>query len=80
MKLWLILIQENDHTWLEAAWDDDSTAENPEGWKAEVDRCKKLAEENGYEIRICWTQVDGVFDLFDTPKLVSDGAREIRDA
>ena len=71
MKVWLIFLQADDHTWLEAAWDDDATAENHSGWKDEVDRCKKIAHENNYEMRICSTVIAGVYELFDPPELKS---------
>lgn len=74
MKLWLIFIQADEHTWLEAAWDDESTAENHAGWQEEVERCRALTEKNGYEMRVVSTDVAGVFELFDAPHLKSTAA------
>lgn len=67
MNVWMIFVQGDDHTWLEAAWDDDSTAENHPGWKEEVDRVRKLAYENDYEYRIMQVTVPGVFEEFEIP-------------
>lgn len=67
MKVWMIWIQGDDATWLEAAWDDEMTAENSTGWRVEVDRCRKLAFENNYEMRIQEVEVPGVHALFDIP-------------
>lgn len=71
MKIWLIFIQTDDTTWLEAAWDDNSTAENYKGWEEEVARCTKLATDNKYEMRIVSTTLDGVYDAFEVPDLSS---------
>lgn len=68
MTVWMVWVQGDDHVWLEAAWDDDSTVENQSGWKAEVDRVRKIAYENRYEMRIQQVHVPGVFDLFKIPK------------
>ena len=67
MKVWMIWLQGDDQTWLEAAWDDETTAENHEGWQAEVDRCRKLAYEEKYEMRIQCVEVPRVYDLFEIP-------------
>jgi hypothetical protein len=67
MKVWLIWVEGTDTTWLEAAWDDDQTVENLPGYKAEVARCRKLAYDNDYEMRIQAVEVPGVFDLFSIP-------------
>jgi hypothetical protein len=72
VRLWLIFIQSADATWLEAAWDDNSTAENHSGWEEEVARCRKLADDNGYKMRIASTVVSGVFGLFDVPELPAE--------
>lgn len=74
MKLWLIFIQADDATWLEAALDDESTAQNGSGWEKEVERCRELAHKNGYEMRIVSTEVSGVYELFDAPKLQASPA------
>lgn len=65
MTVWQIWVRGDDHIWLEAAWDDDSTAENPEGWKKTVDRCRALSPT--YEVRVQKVSVPGVFDLFEVP-------------
>lgn len=69
MNVWLIWVQGDDATWLEAAWDDESTAGNPSGWQDEVNRVRKLAFENNYEMRIQEVTVPGVFDLFEIPRV-----------
>lgn len=71
MKVWLIWIQGDDTTWLEAAWDDNSTAENHSGWQEEVKRVRKLAYENDYEMRIQEVTVPGVYELFEIPTAVA---------
>lgn len=67
MKVWLLWIQGDDHTWLEGAWDDDTTAENRPGWDEEVARVRRVADENDYQMRIQAVEVPGVHDLFDIP-------------
>jgi hypothetical protein len=69
VKVWIIWIQGDDSTWLEAAWDDESITGNHPGWQAEVDRVRKLAYENNYEMRIQEVEVPGVYDLFEIPKV-----------
>jgi hypothetical protein len=44
----MIWIQGDDHTWLEAAWDDDATISNPEGWREAVDAARDIAHGDGY--------------------------------
>lgn len=67
MKVWMIWIQGDDATWLEAAWDDESTAENNMGWQATVDKARKLAFDHNYELRIQAVEVPHVYDLFTIP-------------
>jgi hypothetical protein len=71
MKVWCIWMQEEqaEYIWLEAAWCDEQTAENHDGWTEEVNRCRKLAFENKYEMRIQAVEVPGVYDLFDIPSV-----------
>lgn len=71
MKLWTVWVQGDDATWLEAAWEDEQTAENPAGWRAEVDRVNKLAFDNDYETRIIALQLDGaaVYEAFEIPTI-----------
>lgn len=76
MKLWLIFIQGYDTTWLEAAWDDQSIAESNGEWEEIVKSARATAKENGGEIRICTTEVSGVYQLFDTPELKATPAEE----
>ena len=64
----MIFVQADDHTWLEAAWDDESTAENHSGWTEEVDRVRKLAYEEKWEMRILEVEVPGVFEAFEPLK------------
>lgn len=68
MKFWLLMVQGDDATWLEAAWDDESTAANPEGYKAEVDRVRKLAYDNNYEMRVIEAEIPGIYEAFEIPK------------
>lgn len=67
MKVWMIWLQGDDTTWLEAAWDDESTAENPTAWGEATGKAHHLAQENGYELRIQAVEVPGVYDLFEIP-------------
>jgi hypothetical protein len=69
MKLWLIFIQGDDTTWLEAAWDDQSISESPQEWADTVQGARITAKENSGEIRIATTEVTGIYELFDTPTL-----------
>lgn len=73
MKIWMIFVQEGDNaTWLEAAWDDDSTAENYEGWAKEIARCRALCAEGNYDMRIVEVSVPGVYEAFEIPKLKAE--------
>lgn len=63
-----------DATWLEGAWDDEATAGNPDGWREEVDRVRKLAFDNNYEMRVQSVVVPGVFDLFLIPNAKAQAA------
>ena len=65
MRIWLHWLQADDHTWLESAWDDESTIENPDGYQEENERIKKLAYDNGYLHRVQCVKVPGVFRLFE---------------
>lgn len=67
ITVWLIWVQDDGYTWLEGAWSDDATADNPHGWVEEVDRVRKLAYENKYEMRIQRATIPGVFQLFEIP-------------
>lgn len=76
MKTWLIWVQDNDgygtYTWLEAAWTDDQTAENHEGWLEEVERVKQMcAKEKSYSYRIQAVNIPGVHELFDIPEVTA---------
>ena len=63
----MIWSQDDDYTWLESAWDENSIENNGPGWDSEIDRVRKMAYENKYEMRIQEVEVPGVFDLFDRP-------------
>lgn len=67
MTVWLIWVRGDDATWLEAAWDDESTAANPSGWRDEVERVRKLAYDNNYEMRHQALVVPDVDHLFGIP-------------
>ena len=72
----MIFVRGDDYTWLEASWDDEMTAQNPDGWKAEVDRVRAVADKEGYEMRICSTTISGVFELFEPPEVSSSPLEE----
>lgn len=76
LTVWMIWIQGDDATWLEAAWEDDMTSGNREGWLAEVDKARKLAFDNNYEMRIQKVYVPGVLSLFDVPTADAEPVRE----
>lgn len=54
MKIWMIWAMEDDMIWLEEAWDDDTTAENHEGWERAVEKARQAYDH----IRITSTMVD----------------------
>ena len=68
MKVWMLWVQGDDATWLEAAWDDEMTAQNPPGWSEEVLRVRKLVFDNDYEMRVLEVEVPGVYESFEIPK------------
>lgn len=74
MDVWMIWLQADDHTWLEAAWDNEATAENPTGWDAEVERVRKLAAEGLYDMRIQKVLVPKVYELFESAEVVATNA------
>jgi hypothetical protein len=67
----MIWMQGDDSTWLEAAWDDESTAENNDGWQKEIERVRRLAFDNNYEMRIQKVEVPGVYGLFNIPEVTA---------
>ena len=73
MTVWMIWVRAEDGAvWIEAAWDDDMTAEDGSGWRAEVDRVAEMCRRNkGYEMRIQRVTVPGVHDLFAIPSAVA---------
>jgi hypothetical protein len=74
MKVWLIFLQDEvGAIWLEAAWDDDSIAENRSGWEDEVDRVRQIMADNrGYSMRLMAAKIPGVFELFEIPEVNAD--------
>lgn len=67
MIVWMVWVQGDDATWLEAAWDDEATAGNPDGWQRELDGARKLAYDANYVMRIQRVEVPGVYNLFEIP-------------
>lgn len=76
MKVWLIWVLGDDSTWLEAAWEDEMTAENRSGYDEDVDRVRDLCHRNGYEMRIQAVLVPGVHDLFEIPTVRAEVAHD----
>lgn len=72
MKFWLLMVQGDDATWLEAAWDDESTIVNPEKYREDVDRVRKLAYDNNYEMRVISVVVPGIYEAFEISNLKGD--------
>jgi hypothetical protein len=69
MKVWLIVMQGDDSTWVEDAWDDDSTAENHQGWEEAVEKARQTVRDNDYELRVIPVEIDGIHEAFDVPEL-----------
>lgn len=69
MKVWMIWIQGDEATWLEAAWDEEMIVSNHEGWIKEVERCRKLTYDNKYEMRTQAVVVPDIYDLFEIPEV-----------
>jgi hypothetical protein len=76
MKVWMLWVQGDGGTWLEAAWDDETTSENGPGWDAEVERVRKLAYDNKYEMRVQEVEVPGVYDMFEIPTATAQQRRK----
>lgn len=69
MTVWMIWVRAgDDYTWLAAAWDEDSRAENQAGWDEALLKAKEDAAANQGEYRIQRVHVPGVFELFDIPR------------
>lgn len=71
MKVWMVFVQADGHTWLEAAWDDESTAENPRGWEEAVEKAVSIATDNNGEWRVMEVTVPGVFEAFEVPEVTA---------
>lgn len=74
MKLWTIWVQASDGaTWLESAWDDESTAENGSGYEKSLQTAKDVAKQNGGEMRVIEVDFpDGVvFGAFQPPAVTA---------
>jgi hypothetical protein len=74
VTVWMIWIQGDDATWLQAAWDDELIGENNAGWQEEVEKARKLAFDNNYEMRIQKVNIPGVFELFAIPSVTASEA------
>ena len=74
IKTWQVWIQAEDgYTWLETAWDDDTTVENHDGWLKAVDNAKTIVAENrGYSMRILEVNVPGVLEAFEIPEVTAE--------
>ena len=69
MKVRMVWVQGDDATWLEAAWDEETVAANYSGWCDEVDKARKMAHENNYEMRIQIVDVPKVYELFEVSEV-----------
>ena len=69
MKVRMVWVQGDDATWLEAAWDEETVAANYSGWCDEVDKARKMAHENNYELRIQIVDVPQVYELFEVSEV-----------
>lgn len=70
MRMWTIWVQAVDGaTWLEAAWDDVSSAENPEGYREAVEKADRTAKENGGTMRVIAVEVSdsAILKAFEIP-------------
>jgi len=74
MRLWTIWIQAGEATWLEAAWDDESTAENRSGYEDAVSKAEQVARENKGEMRVIAIDVPdrSIFGAFDPPVVAGE--------
>lgn len=71
MKVWMIWVMDpcGEFVWLQDAMDDDTTAENWQGWESKV---KEAMDTHGGEnVRVTTTTVDidKVFDAFKFPEI-----------
>lgn len=71
MKLLTIWIQSGGRTWIEDAWDDQSVAENIQGWRRAVDSALRTANANSGIMRVIVIDVpdEGIFDAFTAPEV-----------
>jgi hypothetical protein len=67
MRLWTIWIQADETTWLESAWDDETTAENRSGYEEAVDKAEETARVNKGAMRVIAIDVPdrSIFGAFD---------------
>jgi hypothetical protein len=74
VKLWTIWVQSSDGaTWLESAWDDESTAENRSGYEEALQAAAKIAEANDGAMRVVEVNFAGevVYDAFTPPSVTA---------
>jgi hypothetical protein len=69
VRIWTLWVQADEATWLEGAWDDESTAENHDGYLEAVDKAARVAKDNGGEMRVIAIDVpyESVFSAFKVP-------------
>lgn len=69
MRIWTIWVQAHTATWLEGAWDDESTAEERSGYDEAVDKAAEIARQNKGQMRVIAVDVPdiSIFAAFDVP-------------
>jgi hypothetical protein len=69
MDIYLIWATDGEAIWLAGAWDDESRAENPQGWEEELEKHRK--SHGAENVRVAKAVVDfyRVEDLFSVPDL-----------
>lgn len=69
MKVWHIWVQGDGATWLHSAWDDETTAENREGYEAALEAAEKDAVANNGLMRVLAVEIpdEAIYGLFRPP-------------
>lgn len=67
MTIYLIWIRGDESTWLEGSMTINQAAEMPAEWSDMITEAKRIAAENGGEMRIQSVVVPGVDDMFCIP-------------
>ena len=71
----MIWLSDGETTWLAEAWDDETAADNGTGWDEAFKKATANADRDGYQWRVQFVRVPGVYKLFDVPEVTAEVER-----